>query len=153
MDQYKLSFPFHSLDGLILYNDTNILEDWFKIEDMINSKLKYCLQPNVDDSEMKHKSHILRTNFIAAMTGLKFIRDKLFLTKESTKFIDCVGFCGSTALFAKSYDFKEIESIEFSKEGFKIAKSIELSINREKSKKESKVIIQNGSFQIGRAHV
>mmetsp|Transcript_12728 Transcript_12728/g.19111 ORF Transcript_12728/g.19111 Transcript_12728/m.19111 type:complete len:245 (+) Transcript_12728:14-748(+) len=148
MDQYKLSFPFHSVDGLVLYNDSKILEEWFEIEDLINSSL--TCQPVCCSSETKLKSHIIRTNFIAAMTGLKFIRENLFLSNENPKFVDCIGFCGSTALFAKSYGFKEIESIEFSNEGHSIANSVRTSLRRmrdEKSKIEQKIIIRNGSFQ------
>jgi hypothetical protein len=129
-DTHYLTYPYQNLNAVVQYDYTAMVERNFRIQELLEE---------VDSGNM-HQS-----NFNAIMSGLRYIKDNYYLDCPSSVFVDCLGFSGSAALYASSFKWKTVQSIEVSDESKKKARSIVLKVRGDVPNTE--FILQAGSMK------
>ena len=78
---------------------------------------------------------------------MRYIKENVYIDFKQSEFIDCLGYCGVPSLYASSFGFKVIKSIECNELGLEKAKSFNSQLNRESPTNASKISFSYGSMQ------
>ena len=143
---YNLTYPFHSLDANDILKYSKIAGKWFTFEEKLFAALN--ISPTNNDSIWK--CLVIKSNFLALMKSLMYVKEHYYIDSRSSKFLDCFGYGGSAIFVALSFDiFTEFESIEFSEEGYRDGKQVlsntDESIIEKKNKRN--ILFRCGSAQ------
>ena len=143
---YTLTYPFHSVDANDIIKYSKIVGKWFAFEE---SLYKLLDDNNTSGGESTWKYRSVKTNFLALMRSLMYIKEHCYIDSGSSKFLDCFGYGGSSLFVAISFDmFTEFESIEFSEEGCRYGKQVLSNVDESIIDKKNKRLI---SFRCGSA--
>lgn len=137
---FQATYPYHSLDAQDIVRYASIVENWFKTEEKIYEYM-----------EGKHydwQKAIIRTNSSALLKSLRHILGNLYFDKSESKFLDCFGFEGSAIFVAEAFNcFSQLESIEFSDDGFRIANLVSRKAVNYSNVMKPNIVLRCGSPQ------
>ena len=143
---YTLTYPFHSLDANDIVKYSKIVGKWFAFEENIYSSMN--ISP-MNNNESAWKYLAIKSNFLALMKSLMYLKEHYYIDVRSSKFLDCLGYGGSAVFVALSFDmFTEFESIEFSEEGCRYGNQVLSNTDESIIEKKNK---RNISFRCGSA--